>query len=423
MEITVPKERKCIKENDLDVLSLATKQIHVPIEQEEYNQILYNHVEFRKKLDLLIKEYPEIFPRNINKGYYFHSYQSESKKIPDFQCRRIKLKADKEVYSILPYFVMPYMRGYCDDLEKPLYLKNFGIPNHAMTYVFGKNDMFWYRLFTSLGRNSIVGTTIQDRENLPEHIIADEKFSWENKDNVYLATTVANDCFLGSRLADQAEHLSLLRAYRDFKKEAQNIDSNYSPQSVTTDGWKATRWAWQILFPATQLILCFLHSFLKIRDAYSSIKKHAGEIYSQIWLAYYCQNETSFRAEIGYLKLFAHIYLPKGKALKAIEKICSKVDLFAKVFQVPGGYRTTANLDRLMDRQDRFLYACKYFHGHKISSQFLVRSFALLHNFAPYSSRSRLPFISPAHRINRSFYHENWLRNFHISSSMGGFSR
>ncbi|MCD4722191.1 MAG: hypothetical protein K8S13_20365, partial [Desulfobacula sp.] len=29
------------------------------------------------------------------------------------------------------------------------------------SYVFGKNPMYWYRIETSLGRNSLVGTTIE----------------------------------------------------------------------------------------------------------------------------------------------------------------------------------------------------------------------------------------------------------------------
>ena len=38
-------------------------------------------------------------------------------------------------------------------------------------------------------------------------------------------------------------------------------------------------------------------------------------------------------------------------------------------------------LDRIMDQQDRFIYSCKYFHGHRMSSEYSVRSWALLYNF------------------------------------------
>ena len=42
--------------------------------------------------------------------------------------------------------------------------------------------------------------------------------------------------------------------------------SNYTPRTVTTDGWQATKNAWKTLFPSLLLILCFLHVFIKVRD-------------------------------------------------------------------------------------------------------------------------------------------------------------
>ena len=76
-----------------------------------------------------------------------------------------------------------------------------------------------------------------------------------------------------------------------------------------------------------------------------------------------------------------------------------------------------------MDRADRFLYSCKYFHGHRMSSERSIRAWALINNFSPYGprSRSRKHYVSPAHKINGFVYEKSWLRNLLISSSMGGF--
>ena len=49
------------------------------------------------------------------------------------------------------------------------------MPFGALTYVFGRNDMFWYRAYLALGRNSLVGTTVKDAAQLPLHLVADEK--------------------------------------------------------------------------------------------------------------------------------------------------------------------------------------------------------------------------------------------------------
>ena len=47
-------------------------------------------------------------------------------------------------------------------------------------------------------------------------------------------------------------------------EEARELAPTYSPQTVCTDGWEGTQSAWRRLFPTVCIILCFLHSVLKI---------------------------------------------------------------------------------------------------------------------------------------------------------------
>ena len=108
-----------------------------------------------------IAEHPEIFPPELSAGYRFYG-GVKSKKL-GVKTRRIQLVATKEVYQLRPSSVMPYMIGKTDELEKPLYLRRFGVPFDARAYVFGKNAMYWYRATAALGRFSIVGTTVKSR--------------------------------------------------------------------------------------------------------------------------------------------------------------------------------------------------------------------------------------------------------------------
>jgi hypothetical protein len=57
------------------------------------------------------------------------------------------------------------MVGKTDQIDKPMYLRQFGVPFEALAYVFGRNPMYWYRIYLSLGGASIVGTKIKDPEN------------------------------------------------------------------------------------------------------------------------------------------------------------------------------------------------------------------------------------------------------------------
>ena len=151
---------------------------------------------------------------------------------------------------------MPYMTGFAEEVEKPLFLRKFNVPFWALAYVFGRNAMYWFRLEQSLGRNSLVGTTIKDPDGLPEHVCADEKHCWLQGEKVYIATTVGSGCILGASVAADAGEQSLTEAYDVFKQEVHNVDSTYAPKTVNTDGWQATRNAWTTLFPSAVILCC-----------------------------------------------------------------------------------------------------------------------------------------------------------------------
>ena len=62
--------------------------------------------------------------------------------------RRIKI--EDKIYRIRPSFLMPYMRGKTKEVENALLLIRFGVPFWVIAIVFGRNPMYWYRLFISL---------------------------------------------------------------------------------------------------------------------------------------------------------------------------------------------------------------------------------------------------------------------------------
>ena len=124
----------------------------------------------------------------------------------------------------------------------------------------------------SLGRNSLVGTTVKTAKKLPSHLLGDETHTQWYKDKVYLATPVAEGCILGAYLVKQATESDLTLAYGEFAEESWQLDQTYEPQTVNTDGWKATQKAWQNLYERVQLVLCFLHAALKIRDRSRRLK-------------------------------------------------------------------------------------------------------------------------------------------------------
>jgi len=394
--------------------------------REEYAEIVGDQRRFRDRLDSLIEHYPELFPPEIRQGYQLYGLTRQSVKLPDVQLRRICLTTPDEqgrqpVYHVVPSFVMPYLTGYADEVEKALFLRRFGVPFWALTYVFGRDDMYWQRMVANLGHADIVGTTLKEPEKLPEHVLADEKHTRLNGEKAYIATTVAEGCVLGASLALAADEACLTEAYGRFKQEAQRLDPDYQPQSVNTDGWSPTQLAWQALFPTITIILCFLHAFLSIRSRGKHLKDTFQAIQQRVWDIYHADHAEHFMQQIADLQCWAQAHVT-GPTLEAILKLCSKADLFVLAFDYPHAYRTSNMLDRQLDPLDRCLYAARYFHGHLMSAEYQIRAWALLHNFLPYCPRAKIRqhFQSPFHRLNGFVYHDNWLQNLLVASSLGG---
>jgi hypothetical protein len=413
---------------DQSEVAKATKRITLPVDLETYNEIAADPPVFREWLHEMIARYPELFPAAIGAGYTLHDRLPASTKLAAVRFRRIKLKTSERdgcvgVFTIASSAVLPYMTGYTDDVEKALFLRRFGVPCWGLTYVFGRDDSYWYRLSASFGRYDLVDTTVKAPDRLPEHLLADEKHVRFHGEKAYIATTVGADCVLGASVALAADEASLRQAYGHFKSEAQGVAAQYTPQTVNTDGWSATQQAWQALFPLIVIIECFLHAFLKIRNRCRRLPETFALIVEQVWNIYHAADAHDFRQQVRAFQTWARQTVT-GTALEAIEKLCAKTETFVRAFDHPGAYRTSNMVDRHMDPLARWIASARHFHGHWSSAEKQVRAWALLHNFWPYCPRAQISqdFYSPVHQLNGTLYHDNWLHNLLIATSATGLN-
>jgi hypothetical protein len=271
----------------------------------------------------------------------------------------------------------------------------------------------------------MVGTTIRNAEDIPEHLGADEKHTWILGDKVYVATTVGNECILGASIAMDAGEQSLRDAYKVFKDEAQCLNPVYTPTTVNMDGWKATRNAWQALFTSVVIICCFLHVFIKIRDrAEKKYKDIYNEAASKLWECYQAENKTTFSQRIRRLVEWCQKNNMPSANANPITKLRQNIDRYKVAYDHPNAHRTSNMVDRLMQRMHRHLFSTQYFHGTMAAAELSIRGWALIQNFAPYNPQTAKKLNgsrSPAERLNQFKYHENWLHNLLISASLGGY--
>jgi hypothetical protein len=402
-------------------------RVILPVSYDAYQHTAAEPQSFRQWLDEMIAVYPELFPCEIEEGYTLHDYLPASVKLAEVRFRRIKLKGHNEtgegqVLTICSSDVMPYMTGYTDEVEKALFLRRFGVPFWGLTYLFGHNDDYWYNMIGRFGRYEIVGTVVKDPDHLPADLLGDEKHVHFNGEKGYIATTVGADCVLGASLALAADEEALTAAYGHFKDEAQHVNPDYQPITVNTDGWSATRNAWQALFATMTVMQCFLHAFLKIRDrAKRRFKAIYRDIQQQVWDIYHAAERQEFWRLLVDFEQWANQTLT-GPALDAVHKLCAKADDFAVAFDHPTAYRTSNMIDRHMIPLDRWLFASRHFHGNWRSAELQIRAWVLFHDFMPFCPRAKIRerAISPAHQLNGFVYHENWLHNLLISTSCAG---
>jgi hypothetical protein len=354
----------------------------------------------------------------MGQGYTFHDrYRSRKQGV---ELRRIKLKANGEVFTVRPSFLMPYCIARTEEVEKALFLRQWGVPFTALAEVFGRDAMFWYRAWLSFGRPNLVGTTVKRAETLPQDVVADEKITWLAGEEVVVPTTVGGGCVLGISVAAQATSASLQAAYGEFKAEATAVFPAYQARSVCTDGFQATRDAWHQLFPQLTLVLCFLHSILKLTERCRGALRR--QVLDRAWAVYHAATKGQFSQRLRRLAQWAHTTLD-GSVAEMIRKMAHHRDDFTPAYDCPQAARTTNAVDRVHNHLDRVLYAMRYCHGQQASARVAVRAWALQWNFHPYGPRLRHDHplrSSPFADLNGFHYHPNWLQNLLVASSMGG---
>ena len=423
-----PQSRKYSTTEELE--RLPSRRIVIPLNREEYEAMMATCEQARAYIDDQSTHRPELFPEAMTHGYKFQGWTEASKKMDGIQFRRVRLLTENEegqrlAYTLMPCDILPYLTGTVSDVEKALFLKTFGVPDWALTFVFGRNDSYWHRIHQSIGQASIVGTTVKDADAIPQDLLADEKHAKAHGEKWYIATTVGQDCVLGASVTTAADADQLEAGYGVFKQEALQLNPDYQPKTVNTDGWAATSKAWLALFPTITVLLCFLHAFIKIRSRCKRLGDLYDQIKHQVWTIYRASDRKEFKAEIANLQQWVQTHHTKltDYAINAIDKLCQRADQYGLTFDHPTAYRTSNMLDRHMEPMARWLFNGRYFHGNLGSADLRIRAWALLHNYRPYCPRAKVSdtYQSPAHKLNRFVYRDNWLENLLVASSCQRF--
>lgn len=401
-------------------MARSCSTICLPVSKDVYLGVLDDPRRFRSWLDQAFRDCPELFPKAFAQGYRLKDERSSAK--TGLRLRRVRLRATGASFSVRPSFVLPYMAGWTDDVQGPLFRRAFGVPFWALARIFGKDAMYWYRLEVSLGRSSVVGTTVRTGE-VPEHLLADEHHQTRDGAKNYIATTVGNGCCLGAALAPTAGAEDLQAAYTVFQQEAENVQAGYQPRTVSVDGWAATGQAWLTLFPLVVLLRCFLHGWLNIRSR-GKLSEVFAALSEKVWDAYHALNRRSFAQRMRRLWEWSKQNVKTAWVLEQVKKLCGRAQEYGLAYHHPEGHRTSNMLDRVMRSMNRYFEDGQHLHGSRQACERHCRAWALLHNFRPWhpaTARANGGWRSPAERLNKHCYQDDWLQNLLVSASLGGY--
>lgn len=388
------------------------------VSEAQYQACVDNVAQYRTYLQEQLTAHPELFPQAMSAGYRFHSHY-ELRKL-GVLVRRIKLQQTGAIFTLRPSFVLPYGVARTAEVEKALYLRQFGVPWAALAYVFGRDAMFWQRAWLQLGQVNLVGATVKEATRMPADLVADEKITWVKGQEVAVPTTVGGGCFLGVSVTTTDDTAGLQAGYGAFAQEAQAVFPDYRPRSVCTDGWAATQAAWRTLFPPITLVLCYLHAVLKIAARCTGNLR--SEVLTRAWHAYHAPTKRAFAQRVRRLREWGPQHL-RGAVAETVQKLARRRAQFTPAYDCPTAARTSNAVDRLLNHLDRLLYSACYGHSSPAQTGQVVRAIAVQWNFHPYGARLRHDQptrLSPFHDLNGFVYHANWLHNLLIASSMGG---
>jgi hypothetical protein len=259
--------------------------------------------------------------------------------------------------------------------------------------------------------------------------VADEKHSWWWGDRIYIVVTAAMACFLGVGVTLDASGESLTTGYGEFAAEVADKAPDYQPTSVNLDGWAGSHQAWQTLFPGVLILRCFLHVVLGMRDCCRSHPDLWPDLQDALWHLYHSLNPRQFGQRLRRLLEWTDQDDRVGPRLQAkLDALQGLAGNFKHTFDDPDAYRTSNQVDRLINYQDRILYVMQYFHGSLTSARQALRAMAMLWNFHPYAQRTQNCRSQKQQKLSRSpfedlngfRYHDNWLKNLLIASSLNG---
>ena len=186
------------------------------------------------------------------------------------------MQATGAVCALRPSFVMPSMLARPAAVATARSLRHWRGPFDALASVCGRDAMGWSRPWLACGRPSLLGTPVQDPQQVPTALGADEQGTGVAGQEGDVPTPVGGGGCLGGRVVAAAATAALETGAGAGEREAHALAPASQPRAVCPDGGHATREAGRRLLPTRTLVRCVLHAVLQRMDRGRGAWRHHG---------------------------------------------------------------------------------------------------------------------------------------------------
>lgn len=339
---------------------------------------------------------------------------------------RIQCSRCKATFSVLPHFLVRYRSQPASVFEKALIAYHGGLSFENVFRLFPEiTPSNFYSFLCHIGSSSLLESLMKANLALPEKIQSDEKHSFCQGEKGYIPLITSGHVTYHIDYINSLEEKDLVKSYQKYMTEAQKIKENYTPKSVTLDGYQSTQNAMKKIFPLASLIYCWLHA---VRSVFKRVKAFceevAKEISGSLWwvLKGKSEEKTVLKNSLsGWLRRYES-FLPEDILLGLKGWLKRRRPSFYESIGQETEWSTSYQLDQICNHLDRKLFNMKYFHRKDSNKEDFLRGLALVHNLIPYQRRAKNAGKCPVEVEGGRLPHSNWFVSLLILTS-GGYHK
>src|SRR5438046_2206720 len=116
------RTRSCSREKvTTAVRPRGARQICLPMDRAQYDALWGDAAALRQYIQEQVRCHPELFPPGIEQGFHLTGHLPASRKLRGIRLRQLRLKSN-EAFTVRPSFVLPYLTGTIEEVDKGLLL-------------------------------------------------------------------------------------------------------------------------------------------------------------------------------------------------------------------------------------------------------------------------------------------------------------